>query len=41
MVPIVPAIAKLHHTFKLAVGFEGIAGGDRVPLISRASVFAC
>lgn len=27
MVPVVPAKAKLHHTFKLAVGFGGDAGG--------------
>lgn len=27
MVPIVPGMAKLHHTFKLVVGFGGDAGG--------------
>lgn len=41
MVPTVPAMAKLHHTFKLAVGFGGDAGGSGVLLISQASVLAC
>lgn len=41
MVPIAPAMARLHHTFRLAVGFGGDAGGGGLALISRASVLAC
>lgn len=41
MVPTVPAMAKLNHTFRLALGFGGDAGGGGVPLISRPSVFGC